>query len=117
VTRDLWVPDSADLTVPADNMPKRSPDGRREAYINNFNVVVRPAGGGPVTIGDHRRWRRRTTAQLPGDPLWGGKSSQGGKTEPEGSKEGDWKYTGVVRGAKNGNPGYYQHSQDAEAHQ
>jgi dipeptidyl aminopeptidase/acylaminoacyl peptidase len=39
-----------DLTVPADNTPKRSPDGRWEAYVNNFNVVMRPAGGGSVTI-------------------------------------------------------------------
>jgi hypothetical protein len=32
---------------------------------------------------------------------WGGKnSSQGGKPEPEGSKEGDWMYTGMVPGAK-----------------
>ena len=38
-----------DLTVPADNTPKRSPDGRWDAYVNNFNVVIRPAAGGPVT--------------------------------------------------------------------
>jgi hypothetical protein len=32
---------------------------------------------------------------------WGGKnSSQRGKPEPEGSKEGDWMYTGMVPGAK-----------------
>ncbi len=39
-----------DLTVPADNRPKRSPDGHWEAYVNNFNIVIRPASGGPVTI-------------------------------------------------------------------
>jgi hypothetical protein len=39
-----------DLSVPADNTPKRSPDGRWEAYVNNFNLVVRPTGGGRVTI-------------------------------------------------------------------
>ena len=39
-----------DLSVPADNTPKRSPDGHWEAYVNNFNLVIRPAGGGPVTI-------------------------------------------------------------------
>jgi len=38
-----------DLTVPADNRPKRSPDGHWEAYVNNFNIVLRPAGGGTVT--------------------------------------------------------------------
>ena len=37
-----------DLTVPADNTPKRSPDRRWEAYVQNFNIVVRPVGGGPV---------------------------------------------------------------------
>ncbi len=37
-----------DLSVPADNTPKRSPDGHWEAYVNNFNVVIRPAGGGAV---------------------------------------------------------------------
>lgn len=39
-----------DLSIPADNTPKRSPDGQWEAYVNNFNLVIRPAGGGPVTI-------------------------------------------------------------------
>ena len=39
-----------DLTVPADNSPKRSPDGHWEAYVNNFNIVIRPFGGAPVTI-------------------------------------------------------------------
>src|SRR5215469_13967758 len=39
-----------DLSVPADNTPKRSPDGKWEAYVNNFNLVLRPAGGGPVTV-------------------------------------------------------------------
>ncbi|MEX1181967.1 MAG: DPP IV N-terminal domain-containing protein [Gemmatimonadota bacterium] len=38
-----------DLEVPANNTPRRSPDGRLEAFIENHNVVVRPAGGGPVT--------------------------------------------------------------------
>src|SRR5262249_36210186 len=31
-----------DLSVSPDNSPKRSPDGRWEAYVNNFNVVMRP---------------------------------------------------------------------------
>jgi len=39
-----------DLSVPADNTPKRSPDGLWEAYVNNFNLVIRHVGGGPVTI-------------------------------------------------------------------
>ena len=38
-----------DLSVPADNTPKRSPDGHWEALVNNFNIVIRPAGGGAMT--------------------------------------------------------------------
>ena len=38
-----------DLTVPADNRPKRSPDERWDAYVNNFNVVVRSTATGQVT--------------------------------------------------------------------
>ena len=36
-----------DLTVPADNHPKLSPDKRWEALVEGFNVVVRPAGPAP----------------------------------------------------------------------
>ena len=39
-----------DLEVPADNRPKRSPDGRLEAFVQNHNVVVRPVGAGEVTV-------------------------------------------------------------------
>jgi len=39
-----------DLEVPADNSPKRSPDGRLEALVQNHNVVVRPVGAGKVTV-------------------------------------------------------------------
>jgi len=39
-----------DLEVPADNSPKRSPDGRLEAFVQNHNVVVRPVGAGEVTV-------------------------------------------------------------------
>lgn len=39
-----------DLTVPANNSPKVSPDGRWEAYVNNFNIVVRPTGSTNVTV-------------------------------------------------------------------
>jgi dipeptidyl aminopeptidase/acylaminoacyl peptidase len=38
-----------DLEVPADNTPKRSPDGRWEAFVQNDNVVVRSAGSRPIT--------------------------------------------------------------------
>ena len=30
-----------DTAVAPDNRPKRSPDGRWEAFVSNFNVVVR----------------------------------------------------------------------------
>ncbi|MGK2286255.1 DPP IV N-terminal domain-containing protein [Pedomonas sp. V897] len=33
-----------DLRVPADNSPKVSPDGKWEALVEGYNVVVRPAG-------------------------------------------------------------------------
>jgi dipeptidyl aminopeptidase/acylaminoacyl peptidase len=39
-----------DLRVPADNTPHVSPDGRWEALVEGYNVVIRPAGGGAVTI-------------------------------------------------------------------
>lgn len=39
-----------DLSVPADNGPKLSPDKRWEAYVNNFNVVVRRAGQRSFTV-------------------------------------------------------------------
>ncbi|MBB5985429.1 S9 family peptidase [Sphingobium lignivorans] len=34
-----------DLTVPAINTPRRSPDGKWEAYVENFNIAIRPVGG------------------------------------------------------------------------
>ncbi|RYD44582.1 MAG: S9 family peptidase [Sphingomonadales bacterium] len=34
-----------DLAVPADNSPRRSPDGKWEAHVENFNIAVRPVGG------------------------------------------------------------------------
>ena len=39
-----------DLTVPADNSSKRSPDGKWEAFTLNFNIVVRPTGSDRVTV-------------------------------------------------------------------
>jgi dipeptidyl aminopeptidase/acylaminoacyl peptidase len=35
-----------DLKIPADNSPKRSPDGKWEALVEGYDVVIRPAGGG-----------------------------------------------------------------------
>ena len=35
-----------DLNIPADNRPKRSPDGKWEALVEGFDLVIRPAGGG-----------------------------------------------------------------------
>jgi dipeptidyl aminopeptidase/acylaminoacyl peptidase len=37
-----------DLTVPANNTPKKSPDGQWLAFVDNFNIAVRPAAGGAV---------------------------------------------------------------------
>jgi hypothetical protein len=34
-----------DLAVPAANPPRRSPDGKWEAHVENFNIAVRPVGG------------------------------------------------------------------------
>jgi dipeptidyl aminopeptidase/acylaminoacyl peptidase len=39
-----------DLSVPADNRPKRSRDGQWEAFVQNFNVVVRRTGSNAVTV-------------------------------------------------------------------
>jgi dipeptidyl aminopeptidase/acylaminoacyl peptidase len=39
-----------DLRVPADNTPKVSPDKKWEALVQNDNLVIRPKGGGPVTV-------------------------------------------------------------------
>jgi dipeptidyl aminopeptidase/acylaminoacyl peptidase len=38
-----------DTAVAPDNRPKRSPDGKWEALVSNYNVVVRPAAGGALT--------------------------------------------------------------------
>jgi len=40
---------SRDTSVAPDNRPKRSPDGKWDAFVSNFNVVVRPAKGGAIT--------------------------------------------------------------------
>ncbi|CAM3123845.1 S9 family peptidase [Asticcacaulis taihuensis] len=39
-----------DLTIPADNSPKPSPDGKWIAFVQGFNVVVKPAAGGAMTV-------------------------------------------------------------------
>ncbi|HTN39641.1 MAG TPA: DPP IV N-terminal domain-containing protein, partial [Asticcacaulis sp.] len=39
-----------DLTIPADNSPKPSPDGKWLAFVQGFNIVVQPATGGAVTV-------------------------------------------------------------------
>ena len=41
-----------DLAIPADNSPRRSPDGKWEAHVENFNIAVRPVGGA---------WKRLST--------------------------------------------------------
>lgn len=33
-----------DTAIPADNRPRRSPDGRWEAFVENFNMAIRPVG-------------------------------------------------------------------------
>lgn len=45
-----------DLRVPADNHPRRSPDGRLEALVLDDNLVVREANGGKEL------WRSQTAA-------------------------------------------------------
>jgi len=40
---------SRDTAVAPDNRPKRSPNGKWEAFVSNFNVVVRPVGSRTVT--------------------------------------------------------------------
>ncbi len=37
-----------DTAVAPDNRPKRSPDGRWEAFVSNYNLVVRPTNGQAV---------------------------------------------------------------------
>ena len=37
-----------ELKIAADNGPKRSPDGKWEALVEGYDVVIRPAGGGPA---------------------------------------------------------------------
>jgi dipeptidyl aminopeptidase/acylaminoacyl peptidase len=39
---------SRDTSVAPDNRPKRSPDGKWEALVNNYNIAVRPVGGGAL---------------------------------------------------------------------
>ena len=39
-----------DLRVPANNAPHVSPDGKWEALVEGYNLVIRPAGGGPEKI-------------------------------------------------------------------
>jgi len=47
-----------DLSVPAANPPRRSPDGRWEAHVENFNIALRPVGGA---------WKRISTDGSEGD--------------------------------------------------
>ena len=37
-----------DTAVPPDNRPKRSPNGQWEAFVSNYNLVVRPVDGKDV---------------------------------------------------------------------
>ena len=39
-----------DLRVPANNTPHASPDGKWEARVEGYNLVIRPAGGGPGKV-------------------------------------------------------------------
>lgn len=39
-----------DVEAAADNTPRPSPDGKWEVFIHNFNVALRPASGGPLTV-------------------------------------------------------------------
>jgi dipeptidyl aminopeptidase/acylaminoacyl peptidase len=48
-----------DLSVPADNTPRVSPDGRREALVEDDNLIVRAKGGGEAV--------RLSTDGSPGD--------------------------------------------------
>ncbi|UAK26697.1 S9 family peptidase [Sphingomonas nostoxanthinifaciens] len=40
-----------DTAVAADNHPRRSPDGKWEAHVENYNIAVRPVGGDWKRIG------------------------------------------------------------------
>ncbi len=42
-----------DLRYPANNTPKVSPDGKWEALVDAYNLVIRPHGGGPETMLSH----------------------------------------------------------------
>ena len=39
-----------DLKIPADNSPKKSPDGRWLAFVENWNIAVRAASGGEAIL-------------------------------------------------------------------
>jgi dipeptidyl aminopeptidase/acylaminoacyl peptidase len=39
-----------DLTIPADNSPKKSPDGHWAAFVQNWNIAVRATSGGETTL-------------------------------------------------------------------
>ncbi|MDV6330365.1 S9 family peptidase [Asticcacaulis sp. 201] len=39
-----------DLKIPAANKPVASPDGKWVAFVQNFNIAVRPAAGGEVVL-------------------------------------------------------------------
>ncbi|MFO7962934.1 MAG: DPP IV N-terminal domain-containing protein [Desulfobacterales bacterium] len=39
-----------DLEIPADNTPRRSPDGKWEVFIHNHNLALRSTSGGPMTV-------------------------------------------------------------------
>jgi hypothetical protein len=48
-----------DLAVPADNHPRRSPDGKWEAHVENFNIAVRPVGAAVWEADQQRRFGRQ----------------------------------------------------------
>ena len=39
-----------DMSIPADTSPVRSPDGKQEAFIQNFNIAVRRVGNTKLTV-------------------------------------------------------------------
>jgi Dipeptidyl peptidase IV (DPP IV) N-terminal region len=40
-----------DLKIPADNSPKKSPDGHWLAFVRNWNIAVRASSGGePILL-------------------------------------------------------------------
>jgi len=39
-----------DMSIPPDTTPVRSPDGRWEALIQDYDIAIRPVGGGEITL-------------------------------------------------------------------